>query len=168
MMPTNIMDQLQKINTRIGDAISWFTLLMVLVTLSIVILRYGFNIGWIAVQESVTYMHSIVFMLGMAYTMKQNAHVRVDVFYSTMTPKSKTWVDLIGHVTMLVPMCLFILYSSSDYVFKSWQLFEQSRETGGLPLVYLLKSTIPLMALLLLIETFNSSLLLIKRLKVNK
>ena len=159
------MQKLQNINNTIGKAISWLTLLMVLLTLIIVVLRYGFNIGWIAVQESVDYMHALVFMLGIAYTMKHDGHVRVDVFYTNFTEVKKAWVDVIGHITMLIPMCLFILYSSFDYVMSSWHLLEESRETGGLPLVYLLKSIIPLMAFLLILEAINSIVSNVKTIK---
>ncbi len=161
------MGKLQNINNHIGKAISWLTLFMVLVTLAIVVMRYGFNIGWIAVQESVTYMHGVVFMLGISYTMKNNGHVRVDVFYTTFSDVKKAWVDIIGHITMLMPMCLFILYSSFDYVVQSWSLLEESRETGGLPFVYLLKSIIPLMAILLFLEAVNSIAANLKIIKEN-
>ena len=90
----------------LGQLISWFTLLMVFVMTLVVVLRYGFNIGWIAMQESVVYMHAFLFMLGAAYTLNKDEHVRVDIFYQRFSAKNKAWVDLIGTVFILFPVCV--------------------------------------------------------------
>lgn len=156
---------LHQLNLYIGKSISWLTLFMVLLTCVVVILRYGFNIGWIAMQESISYMHAAVFMLGIAYTFRNNGHVRVDIFYQKMSAKNQALIDLVGHIVFLVPMCLYILYSSYDYVSNSWAILEQSRETGGLPFVYLLKTLIPLMAILLLLEALSQALINLSTLK---
>lgn len=156
---------LHQLNLYIGKSISWLTLFMVLLTCVVVILRYGFNIGWIAMQESISYMHAAVFMLGIAYTFRNNGHVRVDIFYQKMSAKNQALIDLVGHIAFLVPMCLYILYSSYDYVSNSWAILEQSRETGGLPFVYLLKTLIPLMAILLLLEALSQALINLSTLK---
>lgn len=140
------------INERCGKAISWLTLSMVLVTFVIVMLRYLFNQGWIALQESVTFMHALVFMLGAAYTLKHNEHVRVDIFYQRFSPRRRALVDLLGSLLLLTPMMLFLLLISWDYVVSSWALWEDSPETGGLPGVFLLKSAIVLLPLLMLIQ----------------
>lgn len=137
-----------------GRAISWLTLCMVLITFGIVVLRYVFEIGSIAAQESVTYLHALVFLLGAAYTLKHDGHVRVDIFYRGLGPRGQAWVDLFGALCLLTPVCLFILWSSWDYVSASWALHEGSRETAGLPGVYLLKSAIPTMAILVLLQGF--------------
>lgn len=148
----NIVKIIDHINDVIGRSISWLTVVMVIVTFLIVVLRYVFSIGWIAMQESVIYLHSIVFMLGAAYTLKRNAHVRVDIFYEKMSPRSRAWVDLLGAVLLLVPFCIFIIYISWNYVSLSWSLLEGSRDAGGLPAVFLLKTTIPVMAVLLMLQ----------------
>ena len=140
------------LNERVGALVSWLTLCMVCVTFLVVVLRYGFDIGWIAMQESVTYMHALVFTAGAAYTLKQDAHVRVDVFYRELGPRAQAWINLIGTLLMLFPVCFFLLWSSVDYVYSSWVLLEGSREAGGLPLVFILKSCIPLMACLLVLQ----------------
>lgn len=144
--------QLEKISVFSGQAISWLTLLMVLTTFAIVVLRYAFETGWIAMQESVIYMYALVFLIGIPYTLKHNGHVRVDIFYCDMNPRSKAWVNLLGTLFLLMPVTLFIAWVSWDYVAASWALKEQSGEAGGLPGVYLLKSTILIMTLLLLIQ----------------
>lgn len=140
------------INRWIGRVIAWAALLMVLITLVVVILRYVFDIGWIAMQESVTYLHAALFMLGAAYTLQNDGHVRVDIFYRRFSPRRQALVELFGSLVLLLPMCAFVLWSSLGYVSESIRLWEGSRESGGLPLVWLLKSLIPTMALLLLLQ----------------
>ena len=149
---------LRGLNERIGRAVAWLTLAMVLVTFAVVVARYAFDLGSIAVQESITYMHALVFMLGAAYTLKHDGHVRVDIFYRKMGPRARAWTDLLGALLLLAPMCLFILWSGWDYVAASWSFRESSPETGGLPWVYLLKTAIPLMAVLLLLQGLAQAL----------
>lgn len=141
-----------------GRTIAWLTLGMVLVTFTVVLLRYLFNTGWIAMQESITYMHALVFMLGAAYTLRHDGHVRVDIFYQKFGPKGRAWVDLLGTLLLLMPVTLFIAWISWEYVAASWELKEGSREAGGLPWVYLLKSAIPLMAVLMLLQGVSLAL----------
>ncbi len=135
-----------------GRVVSWLTLAMVVVTLLVVVLRYVFGIGSIALQESITYLHAMVFMLCAAYTLKHDAHVRVDIFYQRWSPHTRAWVDLLGTLLLLAPVCLFIISASLDYVISSWSIHERSREAGGLDGVYILKTAIPLMALLMLLQ----------------
>jgi TRAP-type mannitol/chloroaromatic compound transport system permease small subunit len=135
-----------------GRGIAWLTLGMVLITFAVVVLRYGLQIGSIALQESVTYLHAIVFMLGAAYTLKHDSHVRVDIFYQKASPRIRAWTNLLGTLFLLFPTCAFIFLSSLDYVASSWSIHEGSREAGGLDGVFLLKTAIPLMALLLLLQ----------------
>jgi TRAP-type mannitol/chloroaromatic compound transport system permease small subunit len=136
----------------LGGAVSWLSLLMVLTTFVVVVLRYAFDLGWIWLQESVTYMHAALFLVGAAYTLKHQGHVRVDIFYSRFSPRTRAWVDLGGSLLLLLPVCLFIFIVSWDYVMQSWELYEGSREAGGLDGVYLLKSLILAMAGLLLLQ----------------
>ena len=142
-------------NEFVGALIAWLTLVMVIVTFSVVVLRYGFDLGWIAMQESVTYLHAFVFMAGIAYTLKHDGHVRVDIFYTRMSASTRAWINLLGTVGMLLPVCVFVLWVSWDYVISSWRLLEGSREAGGLPLVYLLKSFILLLVVLLALQAIS-------------
>lgn len=146
------MKALQAISEWSGRLLSWLTLLMVVVTFVVVVLRYGFDMGWIALQESVLWMHGLVLMLGAAYTLRHEAHVRVDVFYRLFDPRRQALVDLLGTLLLLFPVCGFILWTSWGYVADSWSLGESSREAGGLPALYLLKTVIPVAAVLLTIE----------------
>jgi len=142
------------ITESIGRVIAWLTLLMVVVSFAIVVLRYGFNLGWIAMQESVLYFHGIVFMLGAGYTLKHDGHVRVDIFYQKFSLKKKAFVNLFGAIFLLLPVCIAIFYVSFDYVAASWRIMEKSSEAGGLPLVYLNKSLILALALALPLQGF--------------
>ena len=135
-----------------GRTIAWLTLLMVLVQFTIVVLRYAFNTGWIAMQESILFMHALVFMLGAAFTLQRDAHVRVDIFYNRLSVRGKAIVDLLGTLLLLLPVCVFIFAMSWGYVTESWRLLEGSREAGGLPGVFLLKTTMLLMAGLLVLQ----------------
>ncbi|MGB5538668.1 MAG: TRAP transporter small permease subunit [Gammaproteobacteria bacterium] len=135
-----------------GRVVSWLTLAMVAVTFTVVVLRYAFGIGSIALQESITYLHAAVFMLCAAYTLKHDAHVRVDIFYQRWSPRGRAWVDLLGTLLLLAPVCILIIVASLDYVSSSWSIHEGSREAGGLDGVYILKTAIPLMAALVLLQ----------------
>lgn len=136
-----------RLSSLLGRASAWLTLLMVLVTFVVVVLRYIFDAGLIWLQESVVWMHGFVFMVGAAYTLQQEEHVRVDIFYREMGPKHRAWVDLIGVVVFLLPLCALLGWKAFDYVAVSWQLQEASRESGGLPypLIPILKSILVVM-----------------------
>lgn len=138
-----------------GRLVSWLVISMVLVTFLVVVMRYMFDSGLIALQESISYMHSIVFLVGAAYTLKHDGHVRVDIFYARMSESAKAWVELIGHVFMLIPVMLFIIWISYPYVESAWKINESSPEAGGLPGVFLLKSLILVMAGLLVLQAIS-------------
>jgi TRAP-type mannitol/chloroaromatic compound transport system permease small subunit len=157
------MGLLEKLVSITGKVVAWLTLVMVLLTFAIVVLRYGFNLGWIWMQESVTYMHAMVFMLAAAWTLQDEGHVRVDIFYRDRSAKHQAWVNFAGTIVFLIPVCVFLVLIGWDYVSSSWRLFEGSREAGGLPLVYLLKSLIILLPALLLVQAVPN---LFKSLKV--
>ncbi len=136
----------------LGKAVAWLSLLLVLISFCVVVLRYGFNLGWIWLQESVTYLHAMIFMLAAAWTWQIDEHVRVDIFYREMTPRHKAIVNLAGTLVFLVPFCIFLLVVSWRYVSLAWITMEGSREAGGLPFVYLQKSLILLLPALLLLQ----------------
>ena len=125
---------------------------MVAVTLLIVVLRYALDQGSIVLQESVLYMHGTVFMLGIPYALKNDAHVRVDLVYSRLGPRGRACIDLLGHVLFLMPVCGALFIYSRPYVASSWRILEGSSEVGGIPAVFLLKTLIPLAAVLLLLQ----------------
>jgi TRAP-type mannitol/chloroaromatic compound transport system permease small subunit len=136
----------------IGKTVAWLTLLMVLLTFLIVVLRYGFNLGWIWLQESVTYLHAVVFIMAAAWALQTDDHVRVDIYYRDRSPRHKAMVNLLGTLIFLLPFCVFVLFISWNYVTVSWAGQEGSREAGGLALVYLQKSLILLLPAMLSLQ----------------
>ena len=141
-MFTKIADRIDAMNDLIGRGVSWLTLFMALVMFVIVVLRYVFNMGWIWMQESVVFMHGFVFMLAGGYTLLAEEHVRIDIFYRPMSERKKAIVNLVGIVFLLFPTCFVIFYYGYPYVSDSWSVLEGSREAGGLPGVFLLKTSI--------------------------
>ena len=158
------------INRVIGETVSWLTLLMVLVTVLVVVLRYGFNIGFIWMQESVRFMYSAVFLLCAGYTLFKDKHVRVDVLYLSLSERKKAIVDLLGSIFLLLPVCFVIFYYSWSYVLNSWQQLEGSIEERGLHLVFLMKTFIWLFAILVSMQslaTIINSVIILKNNKRN-
>ena len=130
------------LNERIGQVVSWMTLLMVLITFAVVVLRYVYAVGWVWLQESYVWLHGMVFMFGAGYTLLHNGHVRVDIFYRPNDAQYKAWVDLAGSILLIMPLIIVVFSVSVDYVATSWASLEESREAGGLPGLFLLKSVL--------------------------
>lgn len=147
-----IANYIDRLSDWLGRSVAWVALAMVLMMVSIVILRYLFQFGSIAMQESIMYMNALIFALGAGYTLKEKGHVRVDIFYSRLPQSRRALIDLLGTLVFLIPSMLAIIWLSWDYVGLSWRLREASPESSGLPFVYLLKSAILLLAVLLLIQ----------------
>ncbi|WP_034836568.1 TRAP transporter small permease subunit [Endozoicomonas numazuensis] len=127
---------------KLGRLLSGVNLLLVVSVCLVVLLRYWFNSGSIALQELAMYFHALIFLGASSYTLKQGSHVRVDVLYNRMNIRQRAWVNCLGTLFLLFPVCLFIGVMSFDYVSRSWEIMETSSDPGGLPLVYLLKSLI--------------------------
>jgi len=153
-----LIQLLTSLSLATGKLISWMTLLMVAITFIVVVLRYGFDLGWIWMQESIVYLHAWVFMLGAAYTLQVDGHVRVDVLYRNMTPRNQAWVNLLGSLLLLMPMSIFIAWISWEYVDSAWQVKEASPEAGGLPFVYILKTTLVVMPALIILQGLAQAL----------
>ncbi len=132
-------------------------LLMTLLIFAVVVLRYGFNLGWIWLQETVTYLHATVFMVAAAWAFQTDSHVRVDIFYRDRSERERNVIDLAGILIFLIPFSVFLLIVAWDYVAASWVTREGSREPGGLPLVWLLKSLLLAMPALLLVQAGSSA-----------
>ncbi len=156
---------LEAVTERLGRSAAWLGLLLVAVTALVVLLRYAFQTGSIALQESLLYINALLITLGGAYTLKHDGHVRVDIFYSRMTRRNRALVDLGGTLFLLFPVCGFILWTSWDYVALAWRIRERSAETSGLPFVYLLKTTILLLAAFLAWQGLAEALKAISRVR---
>ncbi len=149
---------IDRLSHRLGHIFAWLTLAMVLVMAVIVVLRYVFQIGSISLQESIIYINALIFTFGVAYTLKEQGHVRVDIFYSRLGEQQRALVDLIGTLLFLIPASLFIMWISWDYVSVSWRIREGSAESSGLPYVYLLKTAILLIPALLLLQGISEGI----------
>ena len=152
MILRRLVQFIETITEWLGKAMSYLSLLMVLVMAAVVLIRYGLNRNSIALQETVTYLHGLLFMLAAAYTLKHDGHVRVDIFYRDFRPTTKAWINSLGILIFLFPVCGYILLSSWHFVAESWRIKEASPLPGGLPGVFLLKTLIPLFAGTLLLQ----------------
>lgn len=137
----------------LGAALVALTPCVVLLCFGLVAARYGFGKGSVAVQEAMLWLHACVFMLGMAWALRHERHVRVDVLHARFSSRTRAWIEVGGHLLLLLPFALFLLWISLDYVAASWQVRESSREPGGLPGLFLLKSLILLSAWLLAVQS---------------
>lgn len=142
--PQNLLDRISHFT---GRMTAWLTLAMVCLTTIIVVMRYVFDTGFIWMQESVTWMHAAVFMVGAAYTLLHEEHVRVDIFYRGMGPRRRALIDFLGVLLFLLPLCGFLAWMAWDFAATSWSIHETSREPGGLPypMIPLLKSIVLVM-----------------------
>lgn len=140
------------LNDTVGRTVAWLALAMVLMQFAVVVLRYVFGIGSIFMQESIVYMHGLLFMLAAGYNLLHGGHVRVDIFYRDAPAKAKALVDLLGVIGLLIPVAVVILIYSMPYVRASWAVFEGSRETSGIQGVFLLKTVVIIFAVLVLLQ----------------
>lgn len=149
--PQNFLDRVSDLAGRIT---AWLTLAMVLLTTVIVVMRYVFDAGLIWMQESVTWMHAAVFMVGASYTLLHEEHVRVDIFYRNMSPRRQALIDSLGVLLFLLPLCALLAWMAWDFAATSWSIHESSREPGGLPypMIPLLKSIVVIMPLLVALQ----------------
>jgi TRAP-type mannitol/chloroaromatic compound transport system permease small subunit len=140
------------VNERIGRCTAWLALAMVLVQVVVVVMRYVFGLSVLTMQESIWYMHSIVFLVAAGYTLLHDGHVRVDVIYGGLGPRGKAWVDLFGVLFVLLPVCIMIWWVSWPYVAAAWRVREGSIEVSGIQGVYLLKTCILIFAGTLILQ----------------
>ncbi|MBT8137412.1 MAG: TRAP transporter small permease subunit [Gammaproteobacteria bacterium] len=150
----NLANKLESLVVATGRMVAWLTLFMVLLTFVVVILRYFFDFGRIWMQELVTWSHAAIFLLGAAYTLSRDEHVRVDVFYRRVGPQKRAWINIAGTLFMLFPVCGVLLVTGLRYAQASWQMAESSPETGGLayPMVPLAKTLLVAMIVLLMLQ----------------
>lgn len=147
-----IADRIDGLTGAVGRAAAWCGLFIVLVQFAVVLMRYVLGLGSIWLQESILYGHAALFMLAAAWTLREGGHVRVDILYAEAPPRRRAAVDLVGTLVLLIPFAFVLLWFSLPYVVRSWQILERSRETSGLPAVFLLKTLIPLFALLMILQ----------------
>ena len=145
-------DRIDRLTTTIGRAVAWLVLVVVLLQFGLVVARYLFGLGSIWLTETVIYAHATLFMLAAAWTLHAGGHVRVDVFYAEASPRAKAVIDLAGSVLLLLPFALVLIWLGVPYAARSWAVLERSQELSGLPLVFVLKTLIPLFAALMALQ----------------
>lgn len=145
-------DRIDRFTAAIGRAAAWLALVVVLLEFALVVARYLFALGSIWATETVIYAHATLFMLAAAWTLQAGGHVRVDVFYDEASPRTKAMVDLVGSLLLLLPFFAVLIGLSVPYAARSWAILERSQESSGLPLVFLLKTLIPLFAVLMALQ----------------
>ncbi|HXX09467.1 MAG TPA: TRAP transporter small permease subunit [Pseudolabrys sp.] len=149
---TALADRIDRLNAAIGRAAAWLVLVVVLLQFGLVIARYLFGLGSVRLTETVIYAHAAVFMLAAAWTLHAGGHVRVDVFYADASARTKARIDLAGAILLLLPFMLVLLWLSVPYAARSWAILEHSQEASGLPLVFVLKTLIPVFAVLMALQ----------------
>jgi TRAP-type mannitol/chloroaromatic compound transport system permease small subunit len=149
---TRFADTIDRLNATIGRGAAWLVLAIVILQFALVVARYVFGLGSIWLTETVIYGHATLFLLAAAWTLRDGGHVRVDIFYADAAPRTKAIVELCGSLLLLMPFAVVLLWLSAPYVARSWAIFERSQETSGLPLVFLLKTLIPLFAAMMALQ----------------
>jgi TRAP-type mannitol/chloroaromatic compound transport system permease small subunit len=155
---TALADRIDRMTSGIGRAAAWLALLVVLLQFALVVARYLFGLGSVWLTETVIYAHATLFMLAAAWTLLAGGHVRVDVFYAEASERTRAMVDLIGALALLLPFMLVLLWLSVPYAARSWAIFEHSQEASGLPIVFVLKTLIPLFALLMALQGVSQAI----------
>ena len=153
-----LANQIDRLTTAVGRAAAWLALFIVLVQFALVIGRYIFGFGSIWLSETVIYAHAALFLFAAAWTLKAGGHVRVDVFYAHANPRTRAWIDVAGALLFLLPFALVLLWLSLPFAARSWAILERSQETSGLPLVFALKSFIPLFAALMVLQGISQAI----------
>jgi TRAP-type mannitol/chloroaromatic compound transport system permease small subunit len=155
---TGFADRIDRLNSAIGRSVAWLALAVVLLQFALVAARYIFGLGSVWAGETVIYAHAAVFMLAAAWTLQAGGHVRVDIFYADASARTKAVIDLMGSLLLLLPFMVVLLWLSVPYAARSWAILEHSQETSGLPIVFVLKTLIPIFALLMALQGISQAL----------
>lgn len=143
---------IDRLNTAIGRAAAWLLLAVIVLQFVLVIARYIFGFGSIWLTETVIYAHAAAFMLAAAWTLGAGGHVRVDIFYADASPRTRAIIDLAGALLLVLPFALMLTWLAVPYAARSWAIFERSQESSGLPLLFALKTVIPVFAVMMALQ----------------
>ena len=156
---------IDKLTDNITDGLLYILIALILLVFSTVFFRYVFNMSYIIIQEIIMYLHALIFMFGISYALKENSHVKIDVLYNSLNKRTQRVISIAGLVSFILPTALFIIYISIDMVTQSWMILEGSSEAGGLNLVFILKSLIPISGVLIFLQGISE---LIKHIRVSR
>ena len=146
---------IDKVIDNIAKILTYLLVSMIILVFITVIVRYMLNISYVALQELVMYFHALIFMFGVSYALKEKSHVKIDIIYNSLSKKNQYFISMLGTIIFIIPTSLFIVYSSMDMVTQSWSLLEGSSEAGGLDLVFILKSVIPIAGFLIFLQALS-------------
>jgi len=146
---------LDLINEWVGRVVSWLTVTMVITVFVVVVLRYGFSLGWIWMQEVYVWMHGALFMLAAGYTLLYNGHVRIDLIYRTASRRYKAIIDFFGSIIFLLPLMWLTFEKSVPMAERSFSRLESSPEAGGMPGLFVMKAVIPIFCILFALQGFS-------------
>lgn len=156
---------IDKLTDNIANGLLYILIALILLVFFTVFFRYVFNMSYIIIQEIIMYLHALIFMFGISYALKENSHVKIDVLYNTLNKRIQRVISIAGLVSFILPTALFIIYISIDMVTQSWMILEGSSEAGGLNLVFILKSLIPISGVLVFLQGISE---LIKHIRVSR
>ena len=153
-----ITELLNRFIKRLVGAVAWLNVALIIVILTTVILRYGFHrngllLGWglVPMEELEWHLYSVPFMLGLAYAITNNSHIRIDIIHMAMSKRLQHFFEIFGIIFLLMPFLLIMLDFSFDYAVYSFTHNESSQSPSGLPYRWIIKSVIPLSMLLMII-----------------
>jgi len=153
-----LADSIDRLTAAIGRGVSWLALVIVLLQFALVVARYAFGLGSIWLTETVIYASAALFLLASAWTLAAGGHVRVDVFYAHASAGTRAIIDLFGSLLLLLPFALALLLLSAPFAARSWAILERSQEASGLPLVFVLKTLLPVFAVLMALQGVSQAL----------
>ena len=156
---------IDKLTDNIANGLLYILIVLIVLVFSTVFFRYIFNMSYIIIQELIMYLHALIFMFGISYALKENSHVKIDVLYNSLNKRTQRVISIAGLVSFILPTALFIIYISIDMVTQSWMILEGSSEAGGLNLVFILKSLIPISGGLIFLQGISE---LIKHIRVSR
>tara|TARA_B100000902_G_C26588270_1_gene564539 strand:- start:60 stop:554 length:495 start_codon:yes stop_codon:yes gene_type:complete len=156
---------IDKLTDNIAKGLLYILIVLIVLVFSTVFFRYVFNMSYIIIQEIIMYLHALIFMFGISYALKENSHVKIDVLYNSLNKRTQRVISIVGLVSFILPTALFIIYISIDMVTQSWMILEGSSEAGGLNLVFILKSLIPISGVLIFLQGISE---LIKHIRVSR
>ena len=156
---------IDKVIDNIAKILTYLLVSMIILVFITVIIRYMLNISYVALQELVMYFHALIFMFGLSYALKEKSHVKIDIIYNSLSKKNQYFISMLGTIIFIIPTSLFITYSSIDMVTQSWSLLEGSSEAGGLDLVFILKSVIPITGVLIFLQALSDIIKYVDRYK---
>ena len=156
---------IDKVIDNIAKILTYLLVSMIILVFITVIIRYILNISYVALQELVMYFHALIFMFGVSYALKEKSHVKIDIIYNSLSKKNQYFISMLGTIIFIIPTSLFITYSSIDMVTQSWSLLEGSSEAGGLDLVFILKSVIPITGVLIFLQALSDIIKYVDRYK---